>query len=274
MVDLQKTLTTYAYNITGSMEDARDVVQDVMEKYIGMDGSHIENERNYLIKSTVNRAINLKKRKTYESRYGSWLPEPLELHRADSPIIQEQTASYTLLVLMERLNALERAVFILKEGFDYRHREIAEVLDIRTDHSRQVYLRARKSLKRPVSKGTGTTSQVMDEYIRAIIQGDVRRLESLLLEDVELMVDGGKNVKIVSGGSMGPRDTARLLQKVYRLFLKDDSHSVTLLNHHPALVFHRDGVVHNCHILVIDRDGIAAVYSIVDPEKLKDIKIS
>src|SRR5690606_3006571 len=114
MEDLHRTLATYAYNILGSMEDARDVVQDVLEKYIAMDPSRIGDARNYLIKAAINQAINLKKRKAYESTYGKWLPEPVEVHTPDSPLIREQTASYSLLVLMEKLNPLERAVFILK----------------------------------------------------------------------------------------------------------------------------------------------------------------
>src|SRR5690606_6379439 len=85
MEDLQKTLTTYAYNITGSLEDARDVVQDVIEKHIGMDLSHIENEKNYLIKSTINRAITLKKKKTMNPPMENGFPNRLRSKLRTAP---------------------------------------------------------------------------------------------------------------------------------------------------------------------------------------------
>src|SRR5690606_19817089 len=203
MEDLQKTLATYAYNIIGSMEDARDVVQDVLEKHIGMDRAHIHNERNYLIKSTINRAITLKGRKNYESTYGKWLPEPVETLTTDSPLIREQTATYSLMVLMEKLNPLERAVFILREGLAYKHKEIAEVLDIQTEHSRQLFHRAGKSLKKDRGDRREPPAHPMEALIKAITGSDTQMLETLLLADVELMVDGGKDVKIISSGSSG-----------------------------------------------------------------------
>lgn len=266
-------MTTYAYNITGSMEDARDVVQDVMEKHIGTDGSHIENERNYLIKSTINRAISLKKRKSYESTYGKWLPEPVEVQPADSPLIREQTATYSLLVLMEKLNPLERAVFILKEGFAYKHREIAEVLDIRTEHSRQLFHRAGKSLKRGKAVQREPQPRLMEAFIKAITEADVQTLESLLLAEVELMVDGGGSVKIISAGSNGIGDTVQLLLKVHSLFHVDDQYFVAPIDHQLALVYHSGGTISNCLVLEVVQERISKLYSIVAPEKLKSIKI-
>ena len=273
MENLHKTLTTYAYNITGSMEDARDVVQDVMEKHIGTEGSHIENERNYLIKSTINRAITLKKRKNYESTYGKWLPEPVEIQPADSPLIREQTATYSLLVLMERLNPLERAVFILKEGFAYKHREIAEVLDIRTEHSRQLFHRAGKSLKRNTTVHREPHPRLMEAFIKAITEADIQTLESLLLADVELMVDGGGNVKIISAGSHGIGDTAQLLLKVHGLFHGRDQYFASLIDHQLALIYHNGDTITNCLVLEVGQGRISKLYSIVAPEKLQSIKI-
>lgn len=273
MENIHKTLTTYAYNISGSMEDAKDLVQDVIEKYIGMDKSYIEDERNYLIKSVVNHAINLKKRKSYTSAYGEWLPEPVVLNQADSHIIKEQTASYSLMVLMEKLNAMERAVFILKEGFAYKHKEIADVLDIQTEYSRQLFLRAKKSLKKPTFIEKRTEPEMLNAYISAITSADLHKLESLLVEDIELMADGGSTVKVITGSLTGAISTAKLLQNVYGLFLQDKEYFITEINHQPAVVFHENNKVYNCQILVCENHHITHLYSIVDPQKLKQIKI-
>ncbi|MEH6679896.1 MAG: sigma factor-like helix-turn-helix DNA-binding protein [Sediminicola sp.] len=273
MEEIHKILTTYAYNIIGSMDDAKDVVQDVVEKYIELDKAHITNERNYLIKSTINHAINLKKKKSYQAQFGKWLPEPVAFNATDTEIIKEQTASYTLLVLMERLNALERAVFILREGFAYRHHEIAEVLDIQADHSRQLFLRAKKALQKTSFKNKISDTALLESYITAITQADIQKLESLLIKDVGLMADGGDSVKVVSGCTMGAVQTALVLQNVYGTYLWDKQFFITAMNHQPAIVFYTDQVVHNCQILAVANDRIRAFYSIVDPQKLKTIKI-
>jgi len=273
MEDIHRSLATYAYNIIGSMEDAKDVVQDVIEKYIGIDKAHIENERNYLIKSTINHAINLKKKKSYQSVYGEWLPEPVGTNEADKKIIQEQTASYTLLVLMEKLNALERAVFILKEGFDYKHKDIADLLDIQTDYSRQLFVRAKKSLQKKPFKARIMDTTVASSYISALMHADIEQLESLLVQDVALMADGGSTAKVVAKNITGVQQTAQLLQNVYGMFLQDKTYFITEINHQAAVVFYKDRVVYNCQILAIHKGMITHFFSIVDPIKLASIKI-
>lgn len=120
-----RKLLTYSYNILGSYEDAKDVVQDVMEKYIHMDKTKIENEVHYLGKMVINHSINYKNKFGKQISHGVWLPEPISTDTAETHLIREQVAHYSLLVLMETLNAKERAVYILREAFNYSHEEIA-----------------------------------------------------------------------------------------------------------------------------------------------------
>lgn len=148
MTDYQNQLFPYAYNILGSVDDALDVIQDVMEKRLSGVGGALENERAYLIKSVINRAINLKNRNKRMSGEGTWLPEPVATEAADAHIKKREIISYSILVLLEHLNARERAVFILKEAFDYSHEEIAETLSITVENSRQLLSRAKRSLAR------------------------------------------------------------------------------------------------------------------------------
>ena len=79
-------LLTYAYNIVGSYEDARDLVQDVLEKYIPLDKSSIRDESNFLIKSTANHVINFKIRQNKKEVFGVGLPKPVSLENADTKI--------------------------------------------------------------------------------------------------------------------------------------------------------------------------------------------
>ena len=121
MKDYQSILFPYAYNILGSSEDAKDAVQDVLYKYLASPREGIENEKNYLIRSVVNRSIDIKNSKKKIVPDDVWLPEPIATEKADTDINLSDIVTYSLMVLMEQLNPKERAVFILKEGFGYSH---------------------------------------------------------------------------------------------------------------------------------------------------------
>ncbi|WP_290792137.1 sigma-70 family RNA polymerase sigma factor [Flavihumibacter sp. UBA7668] len=275
MQNYYNKLLTYAYNIVGSYEDARDVVQDVLEKYITLDKSNIRHESNYLIKSTINHSINFKTRQNKKEVFGEWLPEPVSFENADTKLIRDETASYTLLVLFEHLTPKERAAFILKEGFNYSHAEIAELLDISTENSRQLLSRANKQLKSAKflpDKPNSRTTEILGKYQAALAQADIRELEHLLVSDIKLNADGGTKVQVVKGTEMGRTATATLLIYVQQQFLMDKEVTFQLLNHQPAICFWENEKLHNCHILQLNSDGlIQEVYSIVDPEKLKNL---
>ena len=180
MDQLQQTLTHYAYNITGSYEDARDVVQDVYLEVMNKPEEIIQNKKAYLTRSVINRAINWKNRqKKFVAEYpGTWLPEPVATEKADSLLEQKDILNYSLMVLLEKLNAQQRAVFILKEAFEYNHEEIASLLDITEENSRKILSRAKKELA--VQKVTHTPkvpSDYIHKYLEAIQSRDMTRLE-------------------------------------------------------------------------------------------------
>ncbi|MCT2409294.1 sigma-70 family RNA polymerase sigma factor [Chryseobacterium antibioticum] len=268
-------LLTYAYNITGSYEDAQDLVQDVIEKYISLDKSEIRNEANFLIKSTINHAINFKNRHSKKIVYGEWLPEPLSFDHAENKLIKEQTACYTLLVLLEKLNAKERAIYILKEAFDYSHQEIAETLDISVDNSRQILSRARKQLqhvKYAPDTANSADTDILHRYQTALSEGNIFKIEELLIDDIRLSADGGQRIRVIKAVETGKMATASLLAYVQQQFLAGKRFTFQTFNHQPALCFWQGERVYNCHILDIDNRGlIREIYSIVDPEKLKRV---
>ena len=140
-------LFPYAYNILGSVEDAKDTVQDILVKYLSIDKRHVRNEIGFLIKSVINQSINVKKKKKTISADEIWLPEPISTEKADDNINREEIISYSMLTLLEKLSAKERAVFILKESFDYSHQEIAEQLDISIGTSKSNLAKARQKIK-------------------------------------------------------------------------------------------------------------------------------
>ncbi|WP_313533355.1 sigma-70 family RNA polymerase sigma factor [Sphingobacterium athyrii] len=269
-------LLTYAYNIVGCYEDARDLVQDVLEKYITLDKSSIRHESNFLIKSTINHAINFKIRQNKKEVFGEWLPEPVSFENADTKLIKEETATYTMLVLLEYLTPKERAAFILKEGFDYSHAEIAELLEISAENSRQLLSRANKQLKDSkyinYSRHSAQSFETLSRYQKALAQADIVELQNLLVNDIKLSADGGTKVQVVSGSEIGKTATATLLVYVQQHFLIGKTCTFQFFNHQPAICFWEHEKLHNCHILQLSEDGlIQEIYSIVDPDKLKNI---
>lgn len=272
-----RKLLTYSYNIVGSYEDAKDLVQDVIEKYISLDKTSIRDETNFLIKSTINHSINFKNRQNRKEVFGEWLPEPVSFDNAETKLIKEQTASYTMLVLLENLNPKERAVFILKEGFAYSHLEIAGVLDISQDNSRQLLSRATKNLSgvkyQPDSLPANVHSTILQKYQTALSEANIPELEKLLINDIKLIADGGKKVRVVKGIEMGVSNTAAMLAYIQQQFLSDTTFSFHNFNHQPCICFWQNGKPYNCHILSVTGEGlIVNIYSIVDPLKLKNLQ--
>jgi RNA polymerase sigma factor (sigma-70 family) len=272
--DYQKRLFPYAYNILGSYDDAKDAVQDVVTKYYSAGKSDIDNPVNYLIKSVINQSINLKKRGSKTATTGISLPEPLSTEGADTNIARKEIISYSLLVLLDSINAKERAVFILKEAFDYSHEEIGDTLQISTEGSRKLLSRAKiklGALRKGKTNMSFASTSSLESYINAIKNGDVKNLETLLVKDIAVMVDGG-TISIVSPFESGLKNVIQLMTYVYNTYQSETDIKITSVNHQPALLFYQNGLLINCQVFEFEQDSafITGIYSIVDPEKLKN----
>ena len=273
----QDTLFPYAYNILGTSDDARDVVQDVVMSHLSNQKTGIENESAYLIKSVINRSINLKIRSKKMVGEATWLPEPIATENADEKINSQEILSYSLLVLMEYLNPQERAVFILKEAFDYSHQEIAEIFSFTVENSRKLFSRAKKTLKEKGSdfhSNSAPGANFLTEYIDVIRNGNVEMLEQMLAEQITAQTDGGGKVRVLSEFTSGIKAVARFAIKVYDLYLKNYQVKFRDLNHTPSLLFYKGSTLISCQLLDIDTTTgkINNIYSVVDPEKLKGIE--
>ncbi|RKR07866.1 RNA polymerase ECF family sigma subunit [Maribacter vaceletii] len=276
MKNYSDILFPYAYNILGSSEDAKDTIQDILMKYLLIDKKHIENEIGYLIKSVINQSINVKKKKDKTTTNTIWLPEPISTENADDKINNEEILSYSMLTLLEKLTPKERAVFILKEAFDYSHKEIAETIDFTIENSRKILSRAKiklnnyKTINNKIQKNE---TILLKPYIEAIQNGDITTIEKLLSKDILLAADGGKNIKVVKEQTTGITNTSKLLLYVYRAFLTGLKTKFSYINHQPAILFYKNGVLYNCQVFEFKNTKINGIYSIVDPDKLKSLSI-
>ena len=240
MKDYQKRLFPYAYNILGSYDDAKDAVQDVITKYHLANKSNIENESNYLIKSVINQSINIKKRKSKTINSKLTLPEPLSTDNADTNITRKDILSYSLLVLLDLLNPKERAVFILKEAFDYSHEDIALSLEISVENSRKLLSRAKTKLgtqRENTKRDSNTNRKQLELYINAIQTGNTKGLEKMLTKDISVMTDGG-SISIVAEHLTGIENTIKLLTYVYNEYQTNTTIKTVFVNHQPALTCH------------------------------------
>ncbi|MBD0288664.1 MAG: RNA polymerase subunit sigma-24, partial [Flavisolibacter sp.] len=163
---------------------------------------------------------------------------------------------------------------ILKEAFDYSHDEISSILSITEENSRKLLSRAKNKLSDFKSTDTKFSydSTIAEKYYALIKNGDVQALEKLLAEEVSLTADGGGKVKVVREFLQGKRSVAELLLFAYDKFQRPLTPKFTEINHQPALLYYHDKTVMICQVLETDDTGkVSAIYSILDPDKLKNL---
>ncbi|MEO8474312.1 MAG: sigma factor-like helix-turn-helix DNA-binding protein [Chryseolinea sp.] len=276
----QSLLFPFAYNITGDLMASEDIVQEVITHHMTRPVEHVENPEGYLVRSVVNKAINQKKllRNRMEQYPGHWLPSPVLTEESMyKGADRDSIIHYSLLVLMERLNAKERAVFILKETFDYVHEEIADILKITVDHSRQLLKRGKEKISIPKASTSSQREEskiLLSQLADAIKSADLEKAKKLLSDDVSCIADGGPNISATRNVLEGPDHVSKLLKAIYgKYFPENATSSFAIVNHMPALVFKLNSSVFRCVIFEIEANIIQKIFVMVNPDKLKKIDL-
>ncbi|MET8449309.1 RNA polymerase sigma-70 factor [Streptomyces sp. NPDC005209] len=195
-----------AYRMLGRVADAEDVVQDAWLRWSGADHGQVREPRGYLVRVTTRLAIDrLRQIRTRGEAYvGPWLPEPYVTDFGDTvPDAAERavladSVSLAVLVVMESLSPLERAVFVLREAFGYPYADIAAVLDRGEAAVRQLAGRARRHVeeRRPrYEVDPAERRDLTERFLAAAAEGDLDGLMSLLAPDVRLVGDSGGKAK-------------------------------------------------------------------------------
>ncbi|MFD5008370.1 RNA polymerase sigma-70 factor [Streptomyces chartreusis] len=185
-----------AYRILGTAAEAEDVVQDAWLRWQKTDRSEIKEPAAFLATVTARLAINVAQsaRMRRESYTGPWLPEPVDT-KADPQLGAERAEALDMavLLLLEKLNPVERAAYVLREAFDYPYKRIAEILETNEANTRQLVTRARKHMtaerKEPVS--STAHKRLLEVFLDAARTGSLSGLENVLAEDVVSYADGG-----------------------------------------------------------------------------------
>lgn len=276
MESIRPLLTTYAYNILGSVEEAQDVVQDAYLRFLQIDSDAITDKKAYLVRMVINLSINQKKRqqKIVADYPGEWLPEPVATERADTAILRKEVLSYSLMVLLEKLNPKQRAVFILNEAFEYDHEEIAKVLDITVENSRKILSRAKGLLHADATVvEKKIPADYLDKYLEVIRNGDTSRLEQLLTQEIAVVSDGGGKVTAFMKPVLGRESVIALLLGLHKKFYSQARLEKTMINHQPAIFYYdENNKLVTCQVLSLSPDGhIGNMFFMRNPDKLKGL---
>lgn len=176
---------------------------------------------------------------------------------------------------MERLTPAERAVFVLREAFSCSHQEIAEILDLTAPGSRQLYHRARERLRRPdephrrFETEPGEWHRLVERFVKAATEGDVRGLEELLAADVTAWSDGGGKVSAALRPIVGRDKVARFVLGLVGKLPEGLTITVEEVNGAPAVVTRLLGTLFAIALPEIVDGEIIAVRTVINPDKLQ-----
>jgi RNA polymerase sigma-70 factor, ECF subfamily len=212
-----------------------------------------------------------------EEYVGPWLPEPLVSERAEEVAVLDELSeslSIAFLVVLESLNPVERAVFLLREVFDYDYEEISRILGKSEDNCRQIAHRARQSVaaRRPrFERSPEQEERLSRQFLEACMSGDMEGLISLLSEDVTLWSDGGGKVAAAPYPIYGPERVARFLLGVLRTVPPAFSARPAQVNGAPGVVGYVDGSPTGVVALDVVDGRLHGVRIVVNPDKLRGI---
>ena len=273
-----------AYRMLGRVADAEDIVQEAWLRWSGADRGEVREPRAYLVRITTRLAIDrLRQVKARNEAYvGPWLPEPYVTEFGDTvPDTAERTVladsvSLAVLVVLESLSPLERAVFVLREAFGYPYADIAVMLDRGEPAVRQLATRARKHVdeRRPrYEVDPGRRRDLTERFLAAAAEGDLEGLLALLAPDVRLTADSG-------GKSRAPLRVLDTADKVGRFLIgaaqkgvPDPTFRFIELNGGPAIVALSAGKPDSVFQLDIYEGRIQAVYIMRNPDKLVSLAV-
>lgn len=273
-------LFSVAYRMLGSVADAEDMLQETFLRWQQARDEEIRSPRAFLVTIVSRLCINqLQSARARREEYvGEWLPEPIVTGPGSDPlelVRVDESLSMAFLVLLERLTPVERAVFLLREVFDYEYAEIAAVLGESEANCRQILHRAKEQVKRlrPRFKTSQREKgELLERFLTATRSGDLQGLLALLASDVVFYSDGGGKAAAALNPIRGAERAARgALGAVERLLPKNLATRVAEINGDPGIVSYLDGKVYSVLTFEAIEGRIAAIYVVSNPDKLTHV---
>jgi RNA polymerase sigma-70 factor (ECF subfamily) len=269
-----------AYRMLGTVMDAQDMVQDTYVRWQQTSAEEIRSPRAWLTTVITRLCINhLQLARVKREEYvGPWLPEPIVdetgVHSAENAQLAD-TLSLAFLVLLETLTPTERAVFILREGFDLEFSEIAETVNKSEANCRQILTRARKRIgerRHRFNASPEDAEKLVTPFMEAVRNGELEAVLATMASDVVLVTDGGGKARAVSRPVHGAEPIAKLLINVTRQYgsQKEDRRAASI-NGLPGFVSFDGDRVLRVMAFGIRNGRIHALFVITNPDKLRHI---
>lgn len=264
-------LLTFAYKMTRSVADAEDILQELNLTILEREIEDIDNARAYLTRAVYNRCLNAIKNRSLLPYKGIDLPEPVTELKVYFDV--EKDISFATLLLLQKLNPKERAVFILKTSFDMDYAEIASLLDISELNARQSLHRAKEKVAGGKSKFFYTVQEskaFAETFLKAAQSGDLQQLIHLLKEDIILYPDGGGKVVAALNPIYGREQVMAMLMGMYKKWGAGLKMEPSVANGQPALVIYdiQNGTVDSCIVMDINEGQLVSLYMVRNPDKI------
>jgi RNA polymerase sigma-70 factor (ECF subfamily) len=269
-----------AYRMLGSATEAEDIVQEAYLRYQRTPAAQIVSHKAFLSTVVTRLCLNqLQSARVQREAYvGPWLPEPV-LNEPDESFAPAQQAelheslSIAFLALLEQLTPLERAVFLLREVFDYQYAEIADIVGREEATCRQMFSRARKHIAehRPRFKPTPEAHrQILDRFLQAVGTGDLGGLMQLLAQDVTMWTDGGGKARGAATHPLRGREAvAQFVLASTRLAPYSFQTEIADVNGEPSVIVRSGGRPVIVLSITTEQDYVAEIRGIGNPDKLK-----
>ena len=266
---LRPRMMSVAYRMLGSVVDAEDAVQDAFLRF--HTAHEVTSPEGFLVKTTTRRCIDqLRSCRRRQKYIGPWVPEPIATNAREPNGGLTDSLSQAFLLMLERLSPTERAAYLLRVVFDYEYSEIADVLGKTEVHVRQIVSRAKSRVLQDIPRFRPERQQadnLAERFIAACREGNVKLVEQLLTEDVEVHSDGGGKVSAARVVIRGRNRAAKFLAGVFHTKRRDYAMHSATVNGDPGVVFTREGAV--VHVVSVRIEGsVKAVYMTLNPDKL------
>jgi len=274
----RRLLFTLAYQLTGTVADAEDAVQDVFVKIYEIELERLAEPKAYLCKMVTNRCRDLLKsaRKRRERYFGEWLPEPVSTAGDDSleAIVRGELLSYAMLVLLEKLSPAERAAFVLREAMGFDYAAIADIVGRNEAACRKLISRARAKMgispDEPV-RPEAASEEWVRRFVAALETGSVDTVVSMLATDVEVVSDGGGKVVAAVQPIRAPAPVARFLLGLAKQITRPGSgftYGLADINGQPSLLFRSPAGPDTIGLVHVEDGKLSSLYFIRNPDKL------
>ena len=267
-------LFSIAYRMLGSASEAEDVVQDAWLRARQDDDADVRSPRAYLTTIVTRLCIDhLRSAERTRMVYpGPWLPEPLAEPNQESVALASSLTT-AFLVMLERLTPTERAVFLLREVFEFDFDEIAKNVGKSETNTRQILSRARGRLRDApprYSVPRRESEEIVRRFRHACVTGNVDALMAVLHDDATLVADGGGKVAAATVPVLGAERIAKfILGYASKLHWEESDFQLVTINGAPGLLMRHPLAGNGTYSFDIVDGRIRALYVVRNPDKLR-----